>query len=170
MDFAFSDEQREFKALCRRFADEVIRPVAARHDAEESTPWEVIGAAREWGLHGIEHLQRMANDPDGQFAVIYAEELHRGCAARLAAAIPEAQSLSSTRLTATGPFTPPLEGKTASATPAASATGSGPATRVVFLVAKTGKPRSCMAGACSGTTMLGAGAGCLSPRSESIRK
>ncbi|TMK75479.1 MAG: acyl-CoA dehydrogenase [Actinobacteria bacterium] len=80
MDFAFSDEQREFKALCRRFADEVIRPVAARHDAEESTPWEVIGAAREWGLHGIEHLQRMANDPDGQFAVIYAEELHRGCA------------------------------------------------------------------------------------------
>ena len=80
MDFAFSDEQREFKALCRRFADEVIRPVAARHDAEESTPWEVIGAAREWGLHGIEHLQRMANDPDGQFSVIYAEELHRGCA------------------------------------------------------------------------------------------
>jgi acyl-CoA dehydrogenase len=80
MDFAFSDEQREFKALCRRFADEVIRPVAARHDVEESTPWEVIGAAREWGLHGIEHLQRMANDPDGQFSVIYAEELHRGCA------------------------------------------------------------------------------------------
>ena len=93
-----------------------------------------------------------------------------GCAARLAAAIPEAQSLSSTRLTATGPFTPPLEGKTASATPAASATGSGPATRVVFLVAKTGKPRSCVAGACSWTTMLGAGAGCLSPRTESIRK
>src|SRR5439155_9381 len=87
MDFAFSDEQREFKALCRRFADEVIRPVAARHDAEQSTPWEVIGAAREWGLHGIEHLQRMANDPDGQFSVIYAEELHWGCAG-IALAVP----------------------------------------------------------------------------------
>ena len=62
MDFGLSDEQREFQALCRRFAAEVIRPVAAKHDAEESTPWEVITAAREWGLHGIEHLQRMAND------------------------------------------------------------------------------------------------------------
>jgi len=80
MDFALSDEQLEFKALCRRFAADVIRPVAAKHDAEESTPWEVISGAREWGLHGIEHLQRMANDPDGQFSVIYAEELHWGCA------------------------------------------------------------------------------------------
>ena len=58
----------------------MIRPVAAKHDAEESTPWEVIKAAREWGLHGIEHLQRLASDPDGQFSVIYAEELHWGCA------------------------------------------------------------------------------------------
>src|SRR5919201_1479805 len=80
MDFALSDEQREFKALCRRFAGEVIRPVAAKHDAEESTPWEVIKAAREWGLHGIEHLQRLGSDPDGQYSVIYAEELHWGCA------------------------------------------------------------------------------------------
>jgi acyl-CoA dehydrogenase len=80
MDFGLSDEQREFQALCRRFATEVIRPVAARHDAEESTPWEVIRAAREWGLNGIDHLQRLAGDPDGQFNVIYAEELHWGCA------------------------------------------------------------------------------------------
>ena len=80
MDFGYSDEQREFRALCRRFAAEVIRPVAAKHDAEESTPWEVMSAAREWGLHGMEHLQRMANDRDGQISVIYAEELHWGCA------------------------------------------------------------------------------------------
>jgi acyl-CoA dehydrogenase len=80
MDFAVSDEEREFRALCRRFAREVIRPVAAKHDAEESTPWEVIRAAREWGLHGIDHLQRLASDRSGQFSVIYAEELHWGCA------------------------------------------------------------------------------------------
>ncbi|HMC07571.1 MAG TPA: acyl-CoA dehydrogenase family protein, partial [Solirubrobacterales bacterium] len=80
MDFGATEEQREFKELCRRFATEVIRPVAAKHDAEESTPWEVIRAAREWGLEGIDHLQRLANDPDGQFSVIYAEELHWGCA------------------------------------------------------------------------------------------
>jgi acyl-CoA dehydrogenase len=80
MDFGQTDEQREFRALCRRFAVEVIRPVAAKHDAEESTPWEVLKAARDWGLHGIDNLQRLASDPDGQFSVIYAEELHWGCA------------------------------------------------------------------------------------------
>ncbi len=80
MDFGLSDEQREFQALCRRFATEVIRPVAAKHDAEESTPWEVLKAARERGLNGIDLLQRLAGDPDGQFNVIYAEELHWGCA------------------------------------------------------------------------------------------
>src|SRR3954470_3308420 len=80
MDFGLTDEQREFRALCRKFATEVIRPVAAEHDAEESTPWETIKAAREWGLNGIDLLQRLANDPDGQFNVIYAEELHWGCA------------------------------------------------------------------------------------------
>jgi alkylation response protein AidB-like acyl-CoA dehydrogenase len=80
MHFGLSEEQREFKALCRGFASEVIRPAAPKHDAEESTPWEVIAAAREWGLHGIDNLQRLGTDPDGQFSVIYAEELHWGCA------------------------------------------------------------------------------------------
>jgi acyl-CoA dehydrogenase len=80
MDFGPSEEQREFRALCHRFAAEVIRPVAAKHDAEESTPWEVLKAAREWGLNGIDHLQRLAGDPDGQYSVIFAEELHWGCA------------------------------------------------------------------------------------------
>src|ERR671931_579023 len=80
MDFGLTDEQREFRALCRKFSTEVIRPVAAKHDAEASTPWEVIKAASAWGLNGIDHLQRLASDPDGQFNVIYAEELHWGCA------------------------------------------------------------------------------------------
>ncbi len=80
MDFALNDEQREFRATCREFASEVIRPVAAKHDADESTPWEVIKQARERGLHGLEHLQRMGSDPDGMVGVIYAEEMHWGCA------------------------------------------------------------------------------------------
>ena len=80
MDFALNDEQREFKDYCRRFAREVIRPAAPKHDAEESTPWEVVAEARKWGLHGLDNLQRMGNDPDGQFGVIFAEEMHWGCA------------------------------------------------------------------------------------------
>jgi acyl-CoA dehydrogenase len=80
MDFALTDEQREFKARCRQFASEVIRPVAGKHDADESTPWEVMKSAREWGLHGMDHLQRLGTDSDGQLGVIYAEEMHWGCA------------------------------------------------------------------------------------------
>jgi len=80
MDFALNEEQQEFQAYCRKFATEVIRPAAPEHDRDESTPWEVIAEARRWGLHGIEHLQRMAGDGDGQMSVIYAEEMHWGCA------------------------------------------------------------------------------------------
>ena len=80
MDFALNPEQLEFKAKCRRFASDVIRPVAERHDADESTPWEVMKAAREQGLHGIDHLRRMGSDPDGMLGIISAEELHWGCA------------------------------------------------------------------------------------------
>jgi alkylation response protein AidB-like acyl-CoA dehydrogenase len=80
VDFALNQEQLEFKAKVRRFARDVIRPAAAKHDAEESTPWEVMKAARDEGLSGIESLQQMGMDSDGLFGVISAEELHWGCA------------------------------------------------------------------------------------------
>src|SRR5215210_2079129 len=80
MDFALNEEQSEHRDNVRRFSREVVRPVARRHDEEESTPWEVIKEARKWGLQGLEHMQRMGADPDGQFGVITAEELHWGCA------------------------------------------------------------------------------------------
>jgi acyl-CoA dehydrogenase len=80
MDFALTDQQREHRDHVRKFAREVIRPVARKHDKEESTPWEVIKEARRWGLQGLEHMQLMGSDPGGQLGVITAEELHWGCA------------------------------------------------------------------------------------------
>jgi len=80
VDFRLTDEQLAFQEHCHRFAAEVIRPVAAQHDREQSVPWEVIREARRWDLHGLELLQRLATDGDGILAVIYAEELHWGCA------------------------------------------------------------------------------------------
>jgi acyl-CoA dehydrogenase len=80
MDFALNDEQLEYQAYCRRFAREVMRPVAAKHDREQSVPWEAMKAAREWGLSGMDHLQRVATDDDGLMSVIFGEELHWGCA------------------------------------------------------------------------------------------
>ncbi|MCW3066655.1 MAG: acyl-CoA dehydrogenase domain protein [Solirubrobacterales bacterium] len=80
MDFAHNDEHREFQDLCHRFAVEVMRPVAARYDRDQEVPWDVMREARAWGLHGLDFLQRVATDDDGQMGIIYAEELHWGCA------------------------------------------------------------------------------------------
>jgi acyl-CoA dehydrogenase len=100
MDFRLNDEQLEFQRHCRRFAADVIRPMAGRHDRDESVPWEAIKAAREWGLHGLDHIQRMGSDPDGALSVIYGEELHWGCAG-IALAI-SASSLAAAGIAASG--------------------------------------------------------------------
>jgi alkylation response protein AidB-like acyl-CoA dehydrogenase len=80
MNFRLTDEQLEFRRRVRRFSEEVVRPIAAKHDREQSVPWEAIKAAREWGLHGLDHVYKMGEDPEGLSGVIYAEELHWGCA------------------------------------------------------------------------------------------
>jgi acyl-CoA dehydrogenase len=100
MDLRLTDEQVEFRSRCRRFAEEVIRPAAPEHDREQTVPWEVIRQARAWDLHGLELLQKMANDPDGLFGVIYAEELHWGCAG-IALAI-QASSLAAAGIASSG--------------------------------------------------------------------
>ena len=65
------------------------------------------------------------------------------------AAIDARQSSWSTSTTALGRVSDEREGNTAWATAAASATGSAPPTRVVFLVAKTGNPSAGPAGSSS---------------------
>ncbi len=80
MDFRLSDETLEWQRYCRRFAREVMRPAAPLHDREESVPYEVINAAYEWKLTGLDWLGSLQSDPEGLKGVIYAEELHWGCA------------------------------------------------------------------------------------------
>jgi acyl-CoA dehydrogenase len=80
VNFRLNEDQLEYQAKCRRFAREVIRPIAAQHDRDESVPWEAIRAAREWDLHGLEHIQLLGSDPEGVYSCVYAEELHWGCA------------------------------------------------------------------------------------------
>lgn len=80
MNFALNDEQLAFKERCRTFARDVIRPAAPIHDADESVPWEVMKEARRQGLSGLEAMQYTSTDPDGQLGLIYAEEMHWGCA------------------------------------------------------------------------------------------
>src|SRR5215218_8805964 len=100
VDFRLNDEQLEFQQHCRRFAREVIRPIADKYDREQAVPWDAIKAAREWNLHGFDLLEKMATDPSGQFGVIYAEELHWGCAG-IALAI-SASSLAAAGIASSG--------------------------------------------------------------------
>src|SRR6185437_9352740 len=65
-----------------------------------------------------------------------------GCAISRPAAITPCQLAESTTATACGRLEGPVEGKTALTAPATSAAASPPGTRVVFLVADTGKPSS----------------------------
>jgi alkylation response protein AidB-like acyl-CoA dehydrogenase len=68
MDFALNDEQREWQARARRFADEEIRRISAARDAvrqpRETWDWEIIekgsrlgfrtaAVPQAWGGHGI---------------------------------------------------------------------------------------------------------------------
>jgi alkylation response protein AidB-like acyl-CoA dehydrogenase len=48
-----SDEQRDIRALARRFADEEIAPRAAEWDREHHFPQEVFGRLGELGLMGV---------------------------------------------------------------------------------------------------------------------
>ena len=100
MDFRLTDEQQEFQQYVRRFATEVIRPAAAKYDREQAVPYDVIKEARKWNLHGLELLQRMATDEGGLNGVIYAEEMHYGCAG-IALAI-SASSLAAAGIAASG--------------------------------------------------------------------
>jgi acyl-CoA dehydrogenase len=100
MDFRLSDETLEFQRHCHRFAEEVIRPAAASYDRAQQVPWDIIREARARGLHGLDHLQSMANDSEGLRSVIYAEELHWGCAG-IALAI-QASSLAAAGIASSG--------------------------------------------------------------------
>jgi alkylation response protein AidB-like acyl-CoA dehydrogenase len=100
VDFRLTDEQIEFQEHCHRFAADVIRPEAERYDREQSVPYELVKEARKRGLHGFDLLTKMATDDQGLFGVIYAEELHWGCAG-IALAI-SASSLAAAGIAASG--------------------------------------------------------------------
>src|SRR4051812_20156006 len=57
-----------------------MRPVAAAYDRSQETPWDVIKAAADEGLYGLDYIQSMGSDQGGLFGVLYAEELRWGCA------------------------------------------------------------------------------------------
>jgi acyl-CoA dehydrogenase len=50
IDFSLTEEQKQLQALARRFAKEVIMPVAREYDEKEEVPWPIIERLHEVGL------------------------------------------------------------------------------------------------------------------------
>ena len=80
INFALTDEQRQFQSLARQFTKEVIIPCASQYDREERYPEEVVHQAHELGL-----LNTLIPEENGGLGltmmdeVVIGEELGYGC-------------------------------------------------------------------------------------------
>jgi acyl-CoA dehydrogenase len=74
-----TEEQQQARKWAHDFAEKEIRPVARRHDEEESFPWEVVEKAAEIGLYGLDYYQMTGSDPSGLTSGLIVEEIFWGC-------------------------------------------------------------------------------------------
>lgn len=79
-DLSLSEEQRAQVEKWHAFAEEVIRPVAAEHDRNESTPMDVLQEAARQGIYDLSFWAEGAADPTGLHWLLATEELFWGCA------------------------------------------------------------------------------------------
>ncbi|MDW8059707.1 MAG: acyl-CoA dehydrogenase family protein [Thermomicrobium sp.] len=87
MDFRLTPEQQELQARARRFAETVVKPVAAVYDREERHPHELIVRAREEGLTELTIPAEYGGRGLGVLElVLVAEQLAWACAGFTAAA------------------------------------------------------------------------------------
>jgi alkylation response protein AidB-like acyl-CoA dehydrogenase len=76
-----TDEQREFRAVMRRFAEEQVKPYAAEIDRDERYPTEAMAAGREMGLPSLMVPEAYGGSgADAVTKAIMMEELARVCA------------------------------------------------------------------------------------------
>ncbi len=80
LDLSLTAEQQGQLAEWHAFAEEVIRPVAAEHDRDESTPMEVLEEASRRGLYSLDFWAAGLEDPTGLHWLLANEELFWGCA------------------------------------------------------------------------------------------
>ncbi|HEX9766289.1 MAG TPA: acyl-CoA dehydrogenase family protein [Nitriliruptorales bacterium] len=78
MDFSHTDEQLELQAWAHDFAENEIRPVAAKYDASQEFPWPVIKKAAETGLYSLDIYLNHQADPTGLSLPLIMEEVFWG--------------------------------------------------------------------------------------------
>ncbi|MEB7505322.1 acyl-CoA dehydrogenase family protein [Arthrobacter koreensis] len=72
--FELSEEHQVLSDTVREFADEVVAPVAAQHDAEHSFPYKVVEQMAEMGLFGLPFPEEYGGMGGDYFALALALE------------------------------------------------------------------------------------------------
>jgi acyl-CoA dehydrogenase len=80
LDLSLTPAQHQLALRTHRFAEEVIRPVAAHYDATQEFPWPVLEAAAREGFYNPLFYRDLIGDPTGLSLPVFMEELFRGCA------------------------------------------------------------------------------------------
>lgn len=73
-DFELGEEYQDLSNTVREFADEVVAPVAAKHDEEHSFPYEVISQMADMGLFGLPFPEECGGMGGDYFALALALE------------------------------------------------------------------------------------------------
>lgn len=80
MDFSFPKEYQLFRRMVRDFAENEVRPLAKKIDAEHRVPYEVIEKAAKLGLMGVPFPQEYGGAGAGEIGYcILMEELNKVC-------------------------------------------------------------------------------------------
>jgi acyl-CoA dehydrogenase len=101
LDLSLTPAQHDLVLRTHRFAEEVIRPVAARYDAEQEFPWPVLEAAAREGFYNPLFYRDLIGDPTGLSLPVFMEELFWGCAGIGLAIVMPALALSAMAQAAT---------------------------------------------------------------------
>jgi acyl-CoA dehydrogenase len=100
-DLSLTGAQQDLVRRTHRFAEEVIRPVAADHDRRQAMPWEVLEAAAREGFYNPLFYRDLIGDPTGLSLPLFMEELFWGCAGIGLAIVMPALALSAMAQSAT---------------------------------------------------------------------
>ena len=101
LDLSLTPAQHDLVERTHRFAEEVIRPVAAQYDAEQEFPWPVLEAAAREGFYNPLFYRDLIGDPTGLSLPLFMEELFWGCAGIGLAIVMPALALSAMAQAAT---------------------------------------------------------------------
>jgi acyl-CoA dehydrogenase len=94
LDLSLTPAQHDLVLRTHRFAEEVIRPVAAHYDAEQEFPWPVLEEAAREGFYNPLFYRDLIGDPTGLSLPVFMEELFWGCAGIGLATVMPALALS----------------------------------------------------------------------------